>query len=97
MRSSYITESAKGEECQVRIPGACNGNPETTVLAHVGKNRERGIKCDDTFAVFACSSCHDEIDRRMRLYPNEQVTTVNFESVERTQRQIFEKRLLHAD
>lgn len=29
-----LRKEARGRECQVRIYGVCNGNPETTVLAH---------------------------------------------------------------
>lgn len=29
-----LRKEACGRECQVRIYGVCNGNPETTVLAH---------------------------------------------------------------
>ncbi len=31
-----LRKEARGRECQVRIYGICNGNPETTVLAHTG-------------------------------------------------------------
>lgn len=34
MRQSKLTRAARDRKCQVRIPGGCNGNPETTVLAH---------------------------------------------------------------
>ena len=34
MRQTKLTKAARGRECQVRIPGVCNGNPETTVLTH---------------------------------------------------------------
>ena len=30
-----LRKAARGRECQVRIPGICNGNPETSVLAHI--------------------------------------------------------------
>lgn len=30
-----LRKAARGRECQVRIPGVCNGNPETSVLAHI--------------------------------------------------------------
>lgn len=30
-----LRKAARGRECQVRIPGVCNGNPETTILAHI--------------------------------------------------------------
>ena len=29
-----LRKLAKGRDCQVRLPGICNGNPETVVLAH---------------------------------------------------------------
>lgn len=29
-----LRKAARGRECTVRIPGYCNGNPETSVLAH---------------------------------------------------------------
>jgi len=29
------TESARGQECQVRIPGICSHDPETVVFAHL--------------------------------------------------------------
>lgn len=30
-----LCKAARGRECQVRIPGVCNGNDETSVLAHI--------------------------------------------------------------
>ena len=29
-----LRKAAKGQMCQIRIPGSCNHNPETSVLAH---------------------------------------------------------------
>lgn len=59
---------AKGKPCMVRLVGICNFNPETTVLAHLRRANVAGIgqKPPDTCAVWACSACHDEIDRRSR-------------------------------
>lgn len=64
---SKITESARGEMCQVRIPGVCNGNPETTVWAHANGSaagKGIGMKSPDILGAYACSFCHDEYDRR---------------------------------
>ncbi|HBZ7600867.1 TPA: DUF1364 family protein [Klebsiella pneumoniae] len=33
MRKVCPRKSARGQECQVRIPGVCSGHPETSVLA----------------------------------------------------------------
>lgn len=61
---------ARGRDCQVRLPDVCNGNPETTVLAHyrlIGQSG-MGIKSDDlAFGAWACSACHDAIDRRAHM------------------------------
>jgi hypothetical protein len=64
---SAIRKSARGEECQLRIPGVCNGNPETTVWAHANGSaagKGIGMKSPDILGAYACSNCHDEYDRR---------------------------------
>lgn len=64
--SKKLRDSARGESCSLRIPGICNGNRETTVLAHLNSNRKgTGNKSPDIFAVYACSSCHDWLDGRI--------------------------------
>ena len=44
----------------------CNHNAQTVVLAHLRFFNWAGIaqKPDDLLAVFACSACHDALDRR---------------------------------
>lgn len=68
LHSTKFRKSAMGEECTLQIPGVCNGNPETTVLAHTDVLDESGmgLKCGDDSAVYACSGCHDLIDRRVK-------------------------------
>jgi len=60
-----LRKSAKGRECQIRIPGICNHNNETVVLCHLG-GAGMGLKNDDLFGAFGCSSCHDAVDGRLR-------------------------------
>ena len=57
---------AKGKDCQVRIPGVCNFDPATTVLAHIRRGGVAGVgqKPPDLCGVHACSSCHDALDGR---------------------------------
>lgn len=52
----------------VRLYGVCNGNPETTVLAHIRRGNVAGVgqKPPDLCGVWACSACHDVIDGRVR-------------------------------
>ena len=62
MKSNKLRQSAKGQDCLVRIPGICNHDSETVVLAHVGSNSGTGMKCSDIEAAYCCSSCHTIID-----------------------------------
>ena len=60
---SKISLSARGEDCTLRIPGVCNWDTESTILAHLrrGWNCGTGMKPHDDDAVYACSACHDAI------------------------------------
>jgi hypothetical protein len=64
-----LRKAAKGRDCMVRIPGVCNHNPETTVLAHIrlAGVSGMGLKADDLLGAWACSSCHEAIDRRAEM------------------------------
>lgn len=65
---SKLRDAAKGMECQVRIPGICNHNPETTVLAHYRLSGTCGVgmKPIDLAGAWTCSDCHDAIDGRAK-------------------------------
>ncbi|MEH3413979.1 DUF1364 domain-containing protein [Phytobacter diazotrophicus] len=82
-----LCKAARGRECQVRIPGVCNGNDETCVLAHIRLTGlcGTGIKPPDLIATIACSACHDEIDRRTRLVDAEYAHVCALEGMARTQ------------
>ena len=79
---------AKGQPCMVRIPGICNGNPETTVLAHyrLAGYCGTGMKTDDEMGAWACSACHDVADRRACGHMDPQyIRLMHAEGVMRTQ------------
>jgi len=63
-----VTESARGERCWLMFPDICNGNSETVVFAHFRSHRlGAGMgKKPHIWGAPACSSCHDEADRRTR-------------------------------
>lgn len=63
--SKRLRDSARGQPCLVRIPGVCNFNSETTVLAHINGGG-MGTKKSDLFGAFCCSACHDVIDGRVK-------------------------------
>jgi len=59
---------ARGQECQVRVPGVCNRDPATTVLAHfrMPGTCGMGLKPPDEQGAWCCSACHDAIDGRTK-------------------------------
>jgi len=88
-KSTAARKAAMGMPCMVRIPGVCNGNPETTVLAHYRLTGYCGVglKPDDSMGAWACSACHDVIDGRIRNAHHSRVELhlMHAEGVMRTQ------------
>lgn len=78
----------------VRIPHCCNHDPETTVLAHyrLAGLSGMGMKGNDfACGAWACSACHDVIDRRayMANLTGDEVKLMHAEGVMRTQAQLL--------
>ncbi|WP_163010062.1 DUF1364 domain-containing protein, partial [Pseudomonas viridiflava] len=72
------------------VPGVCNGNPETTVLAHYRLAGTNGMGCkpNDFQGAWACSACHDYVDGRgssRRGADREESRLLHAEGVMRTQ------------
>ncbi len=89
-----IRGSARGEECQIRIPGYCNGNPETVVLCHLG-GAGMGRKSLDIHAAYGCSSCHDVVDHRDNCtFTDLQIQVWFHEGIFRTQQILLDKGLI---
>ena len=66
-RMPKLRAAARGAECMMQIPGVCNHDTTTTVLAHSNggdAGRATGYKGHDWLAVHACSDCHDFYDGR---------------------------------
>jgi len=94
LKSKKITDSAKGEDCQVRLAGICNFDRETTVAAHLGGGG-MGVKVDDIFIAYSCSSCHSAIDGQTRgACSREELKLAHLEGVIRTQRILLKKGLI---
>ena len=67
IRSSKILRYAKGQSCALRLPGICNGNPETVVFCHLNSGaagKGMGIKAHDSLGFFGCSACHAAYDQQ---------------------------------
>jgi hypothetical protein len=57
---SRITESARMEDCQVRLPDVCTFDPMTTIWSHCrsgAAGKGRGIKALDLCGAYACTAC----------------------------------------
>lgn len=90
-----IRLSARGKPCQVRVPGICNSDPATTVLAHLNGSGT-GTKASDHEAAYACSDCHAWLDGG---YVQERVgrgtrDLYHLQGVIRTQRILIDQGLL---
>lgn len=65
IRSRKILKHAKGQNCQLALPGFCSQDPETTVFAHLNGSafgKGSGIKAHDFAGFFACHKCHMAYD-----------------------------------
>lgn len=78
---ALIMASARGEECQIRIPFGCNFDRETTVMAHPNKpGKPKGGKLHAALGSYACSSCHDIYDRRAPIPRESHMTRTDVEN-----------------
>lgn len=69
---SKITESARNEDCTVRIIGACTFDPATTIWSHARWNaagRGKAIKALDLAGAYACTSCDAVYDGQRKPPP----------------------------
>lgn len=92
-----LRKLARGESCYIRLPGVCNGNPETTVLAHLRIIGVSGMgqKSPDILACPSCSGCHDAVDRRARMdLDRDYVRLAHMEGVARWQAELVKRGVL---
>lgn len=79
------------------MPDICNHNSETTVLAHIRLSgvSGMGMKADDLLGAWACSACHDAIDRRFRTdLDRDYVRLAHLEGMVRTIAQLRKEGLI---
>lgn len=94
MKQTKITKSARGQECQIRIPEYCNGNNETVVYCHIN-GAGVGRKASDLHGAYGCNSCHSIIDGHANCYHESETIKLWFlEAVIRTQLILLEKGLI---
>jgi hypothetical protein len=95
---SKITESARGQNCTVRLPG-CSFDPATTVFAHIsGVRFGHGTGIKTKLGAYACHKCHDLLDSRMPRPPGmtkQDVKLAHFEGMAETMLRLDEKGLIN--
>jgi hypothetical protein len=95
--SNPLRKLARDQQCFVRLPECCNGNPQTVVLAHLRLSgiSGMGMKSPDLLACPACSSCHDAIDRRANMdLEREYVRLAHLEGIARWQAELLKREVL---
>lgn len=88
MKKANLRDQARGRVCTIRIPGICNHDPETSVLAHyrLAGTCGTGCKPDDMQGAIGCNCCHDAIDGRIKTsYSRDELRLMHAEGVFRTQ------------
>lgn len=83
-----LRKYAERKPCAIRIPNVCNGRDDTTVLAHFRMSGISGmsLKSPDLLGAWACSDCHDAVDRRrFTELDRDYVRLLHLEGVMRTQ------------
>lgn len=81
----------------VRLPGICNHNSETVVLAHLRMPGISGmsVKANDLLGSWCCSACHDAIDRRSHKdMDRDYLRLAHFEGIARTIAQLAKEGII---
>lgn len=93
-----VRDSAKGEQCCIRLEGVCSFDPEKTVFAHVvGVRMGHGMALKTSIGCYADNKCHDVVDGRVKRpahLSHEAVRIAFYEGVIETQLKLLEKGLL---
>lgn len=93
MPTSKIRKAAKGQPCQVRLPGICSFDPAKTILAHQnGGGMAR--KTPDFMGAFCCTDCHSIVDGGKHCLTREAVMLYFYQGVFRTQELLWHDKLI---
>lgn len=75
-----IMDSARDEDCQIRLPMICNFDKATTVFAHPNKpSKPKGGKLPAALGSYACFKCHSTYDRLIPIPTEAHLTRSDIE------------------
>jgi len=79
-----LRELARGQPCQIRIPGHCTHNTEETVLCHA-PGGGMGTKTSDLQGAWGCYACHALVDGAVKSsYSRDEILLMFYEGMSRT-------------
>jgi hypothetical protein len=96
---SKLRDAARGQQCQIRVPGLCSFNPEETVLCHfrMAGICGTGMKPIDLIGAWGCASCHSAVDGRLTTaFTHDQLRLMHLEGMCRTINELNRLGLLSA-
>lgn len=96
--TDMLTKMARGRDCQIRLPGICCFDPETTVLAHVRLPGVSGfgIKAHSMLGAWACYRCHQAVDSpATHGLDRDAAMLAHLQGVMRTQDQLLAEGVIH--
>lgn len=88
IKSKKIRESARGEDCTLRVSPLCRDG-DTVVFCHLNTGfRGVGLKSPDLFGVYGCYECHNMLDKSEVGYQDQ------LRALTETQMKLYDKGLL---
>ena len=91
-----LRQLARNRPCMVRVPGVCNFDVTTTILAHLN-GAGLGIKHHDLHGAWCCSDCHDYVDGRSGKSKAKDREWLLLWGVIRTQQQLIKEGTINGD
>lgn len=95
-KQDKYTKAARGQDCQVRIPG-CPNDTATVVAAHYRLNGTSGMgyKPSNLQAAWCCDWCHSQVDGRTKSeFSRDELRLWHAEGVMRTNQALIDKGIL---
>ena len=97
---SAIRRSARGQDCQIRIPFVCNHDSATVVWCHANgtaAGKGIGMKSCDPLGAYGCFACHNVVDGRAPIpkgYCREDIQIMFHEGHQRSLQILIAKQLV---